>query len=65
MWLGELAVQHNSFLLCELVRGLVAKNMASDQIRGVDILDLMVDRICSEIDPKVLWELKFALSISV
>ena len=45
MWLRELAVQHVSVTVRELVGGLVAKDVASDQIRGVDVLDLMVDRV--------------------
>ncbi|KAF2574026.1 hypothetical protein F2Q70_00003253 [Brassica cretica] len=43
--LQEFAVQHVPVLVCELVSALVAKDVASNQIRGVDIFNLMVDRI--------------------
>ncbi|KAF3572206.1 hypothetical protein F2Q69_00058876 [Brassica cretica] len=42
LWLRELAVQHGSLLVRELVGVLVAEDVASDQIRDVDVLDLMV-----------------------
>ena len=45
LWLRELAVHHVSLLVRELVGALVAEDVASDHIRGVDVLVLMVDRV--------------------